>query len=423
MQIVEIAFFVLILALTLQGLINLALSLYAWEDPERILENASPKKFQKPQKTFTILVPARHEEAVIGDTIRKISQMNYPKSMYEVLVICDNGDIGTLEAAKRVVVNHAISNLRVVAYADKPISKPHGLNVGLKLAKYEIVTIFDAEDEVHHDILNIANTLYIEKNADIVQAGVQLMNYNSNWFSVHNVLEYYFWFKSRMHFHAKVGMVPLGGNSVFFKTRDVLEIDGWDEACLTEDADIGIKLSSAGKKVVVTYDPSHITKEETPDSVKSFIKQRTRWNQGFLQILKKQNWRQYDTFGKRVFCVYVLAFPLVQALLLFLTPFVVYIGLTAGLPFILSFVSFMPLLIIILQLMVYLVGFYEFSREQKLKINPVWYLNLVVTFLPYQFLLGYSAIRASIREIQGKSNWEKTSHSGLHRKTPLEAKL
>jgi glycosyltransferase XagB len=29
------------------------------------------------------------------------------------------------------------------------------------------------------------------------------------------VLEYLFWFKSRMHYHATVGMVPLGGNTVF----------------------------------------------------------------------------------------------------------------------------------------------------------------------------------------------------------------
>ena len=33
------------------------------------------------------------------------------------------------------------------------------------------------------------------------------------------MLEYFFWFKSRMHYHAAVGMVPLGGNTVFMHAR------------------------------------------------------------------------------------------------------------------------------------------------------------------------------------------------------------
>ena len=45
------------------------------------------------------------------------------------------------------------------------------------------------------------------------------------WFQVHNVLEYFFWFTSRMAFHAEEGFVPLGGNTVFIK-RDLLEAAG-----------------------------------------------------------------------------------------------------------------------------------------------------------------------------------------------------
>ena len=56
-------------------------------------------------------------------------------------------------------------------------------------------------------IFNVVNTTMLEKGASIVQAGVQLMNYGSSWYSVQNVLEYFFWFKSRLRFHAKVGMI------------------------------------------------------------------------------------------------------------------------------------------------------------------------------------------------------------------------
>lgn len=78
------------------------------------------------------------------------------------------------------------------------------------------------------------------------------------------MLEYFFWFKSRMHYHAAVGMVPLGGNTVFLR-RDLLEqIGGWDQDCLTEDADVGIRLSTTGVPIRVLYDDRYVTPEETP---------------------------------------------------------------------------------------------------------------------------------------------------------------
>ena len=66
-----------------------------------------------------------------------------------------------------------------------------------------MVTIFDAEDEPHPDIFNVVNTVMLREEAQVVQCGVQLMNYADRWFSALNVLEYFFWFKSRMHYHAR----------------------------------------------------------------------------------------------------------------------------------------------------------------------------------------------------------------------------
>ena len=49
----------------------------------------------------------------------------------------------------------------------------------------------------------------LDEGVEVVQCGVQLMNYESNWYSMLNVLEYFFWFKSRLHYHARLGMFPL----------------------------------------------------------------------------------------------------------------------------------------------------------------------------------------------------------------------
>jgi cellulose synthase/poly-beta-1,6-N-acetylglucosamine synthase-like glycosyltransferase len=411
----EIFFSAFLLVMLVQGLVSLYLTLYAWEEPDRLKAAASPTAYEQPALGFTVLLPARHEQAVIGDTIRSISQSNYPSELLQIIMIAEASDHATIAAAQQAIDMHAIPNASVLTFNDGPVNKPHGLNKGLEAAIHPVVVIFDAEDDVNPDIFNIANTLYINKNPDIIQAGVQLMNYSSRWFSSHNVLEYFFWFKSRMHYHAKVGMVPLGGNTVFFKTIQLREIGGWNEQCLTEDAEIGIRMSVKGARILSTYDPAHVTKEETPDSIQQFIKQRTRWNQGFLQVMKYGYWKEYDTVFKRMFCLYTLSFPLVQAALLILTPFVLMMGIYEKMPSLLSLLSFIPILIALVHYIISVVGLHEFIIEQKLPHQRTIYIKMLLTLVPYQIMLGIGAIRATYRELRGQNNWEKTVHIGQHR--------
>jgi len=71
--------------------------LYAWEDEEKHLRNRAPRAFQQPRYSFTILLPARHEEAVIQETIERVVDLKYPHELVQVLVIIESGDSGTIE--------------------------------------------------------------------------------------------------------------------------------------------------------------------------------------------------------------------------------------------------------------------------------------------------------------------------------------
>lgn len=414
----EIGFLVFLIIMFVQGVINIYLNLYVWQRPQRLANFASPIRFLQPQISFTVLLPARHEQEVIGHTLRALAVANYPKSLLDILIICEERDVSTISAAEDAINKYQISNARVVTFNDKPINKPHALNVGLSEARGDSCVIFDAEDEVHRDIFNIANTIYLQQRPDIIQAGVQLMNYHSRWFSAHNVLEYFFWFKSRMHFNTRKGVVPLGGNSVFFKTRQLRAARGWNEQCLTEDAEIGIRLSSQGARVCSTYDSRHVTKEETPPTVAAFIKQRTRWNQGFIQVLRAGDWRRYKGWSKKMLCVYILSFPIIQGILFLCTPLILAWGFINQAPVAISLFSFTPLLLALVQVGLYAVGIYEFTKEQDLKLKLKTIPMLLLTFLGYQCLLGLGALRAVYREARGQNNWEKTEHQGAHRASP-----
>jgi glycosyltransferase XagB len=407
------------LLLAAQSAYAAALMLYAWEDEARQEHNRVPASFAPPRHSFTVLLPARHEEAVIQETIQRVVDLDYPRELVQALVVIEAGDTGTIAKVEQKLAalrRQGIGHVRLLTFAEPPINKPHGLNVGLAQASGEVVTIFDAEDEPHPAILHVVNTIMARENAPVVQCGVQLMNYADRWFSALNVLEYFFWFKSRMHYHATVGMVPLGGNTVFIR-RDLLDsLGGWDQHCLTEDAEIGIRLSAAGLPIRVVYDDAFVTKEETPPTVEQFVKQRTRWNQGFLQVLLKGDWARLPAWPQRLLALYTLAFPLFQALTMLYLPVSIYMMLAAKVPVLVAMLSSLPLYMVFIQLGISLVGLLEFTRVHGLRRSWLATPLLVLAYLPYQWLLSFAALRAVWRQLRRNNSWEKTAHIGAHRK-------
>jgi cellulose synthase/poly-beta-1,6-N-acetylglucosamine synthase-like glycosyltransferase len=414
------------IALSVQAAYTLYMMLYIWDQPEAERLAQAPDQFRPPRTTFTVMLPARHEEEVIATTIQRVVDANYPAMMMEVLVICSADDTGTISAAQQKIDQlrrQGIDNVDVEVFNDGPINKPHGLNVALRRSRREVVTIFDAEDDIHPDIFNIVNTVMLEDQVRVVQCGVQLMNYESNWYSTLNVLEYFFWFRSRLHYHARYGAIPLGGNTVFFR-RDLLEeLGGWDEHNLTEDADIGIRLSVRGEKVRVVYDHRYVTREETPPTLGHFIRQRTRWSQGFLQTMRKGDWRRLPTFQQRMLALYTLAFPNVQAALGVYLLASLGMMFTVKTPVVVALILDVPVYLLAIYFLTSVIGLYEFARAHGLK--PRWRTPLVMalTYLPYQWVLSYAALRALRRQMKGINNWEKTAHVGAHREPARDAYL
>ena len=410
------------LLLSAQSAYSAMLMLHAWEDEETHGRNSVPATFEPPRQRFTVLVPARHEEAVIQETIQRVVELRYPPELVQVLIVIEAGDSGTIaKVEEKLAALRAlgVGHVRLITFAEPPINKPHGLNIGLREATGDVVTIFDAEDEPHPNILRIVDTVMTREGVGVIQCGVQLMNYASRWFSPLNVLEYFFWFKSRLHYHASVGMVPLGGNTVILRRELLLRLGGWDQHCLTEDADIGIRLSVAQIPIRVLYDDEHVTKEETPPTVRQFINQRTRWDQGFLQVLGKGDWLRLPSWPQRLLAVYTLAFPLLQAVVLLYIPVSFWLMFSAKIPIGVAMVSSLPLYLLVLQFFISLVGLYEFTSIHHLRPSRLSFVWLIVTYLPYQWLLSYAALRAVWRQGLRMNSWEKTTHVGAHRTVEL----
>jgi cellulose synthase/poly-beta-1,6-N-acetylglucosamine synthase-like glycosyltransferase len=125
-----------------------------------------------------------------------------------------------------------------------------------------------------------------------------------------------FFLKSLFYFKLPI---PLGGTSNHFKTAFLKDIGMWDPYNVTEDAELGIKISSMGYRVGML---DSYTLEEGHVSIKSWMKQRIRWTKGFMITLasyflsKKNNMRFIDKLSIIIFVGFsVVSFTMAPAII------------------------------------------------------------------------------------------------------------
>lgn len=405
-------FLVLSLALFAVSMTTLWWMLHAWRTPEHLMRTGFGRQADQPALSFSLIVPARHEQDVLGETLDRLAHLDHPD--YEVLAVIGHDDHETMRVAEAAAARWP-ERVRVIVDHSWPKNKPKALNTALGECRGRITGVFDAEDEVHPRLLRQVDSSFRSTGAHVVQGGVQLMNIETSWYSLRNCLEYFFWFRSRLHLHADRRFIPLGGNTVFVRTDVLRAVDGWDPECLAEDCELGVRLSSLGGRVSVAYDPHLVTREETPGTLRGLLKQRTRWNQGFLQVLRKGEWRRLPTPGQRWLARYTLWQPFLQAFTGLVIPISIYMMLRLKVPVALALVSFLPAIPTLATLAFEVAGLREFGRVFYTRPRPRDYLKLVVGMFPYQVMLAGAAVRAVAREALGLRGWEKTAHTGLHR--------
>jgi glycosyltransferase XagB len=382
----------------------------AWRTPESPAERGMKGVELDPAHSFSLIVPARHEKAVLEATLSRLVGSDHPA--FEVLVVVGADDDATREVAEAVADRHP-HLVKVIVDPSWPKNKPRALNAALPHCAGTITGVFDAEDIVHPALLGRIDQTFQRTDADVVQAGVQLMNFRSSWLTVRNVLEYYFWFRSRLHVHARQGFIPLGGNTVFVRTKILQAVSGWDPECLAEDCELGVRLSSLGARTVVVYEPEMVTREECPPTLRAFARQRTRWSQGYLQTLSRGYWRRLPR-RQRALGAYILAMPYLMALAWLMIPVALATALALKAPVPITLISFLPALPILSILAMEVAGLGQFCRLYGERARARDYARLVFGLPLYQAVLAFASARALVREARGVRGWEKTAHHGLH---------
>ena len=396
--------------------------LHAWRTPEANEHIGWPEPVSQENSTmsFSLLVAARDEATVIGETLRGLAQQKHP--CYEIIVsLCDD-DTATIAAANTAAREYP-NLIKIVTGHYEKSSKAHQLNAALSECTGDVIGVFDAEDDVAGSLLLHVEALFIKSGADIVQGGVQLMNLGDSlrrWFQVHNVLEYYFWFTSRMAYQADVGFVPLGGNTVFIYRSLLEESEGWPIS-LTEDCSLGVLLATKfGTKVATAYSAELSTREEAPPtifnkSLGSLFWQRDRWVRGFLKELIGGAWLKMPTLRQKALAGYILATPIMQGASAVLLPVALITAIVVKAPIGIAMLMFAPLIPVGITILTQLLGLREFAHSYKVRANIWHYASVLFLTQLYQLILMSAALVAAYKAARGDMTWYKTGRASQHR--------
>ena len=116
----------------------------AWRTPNSPAERGMRPVELDPAHSFSLIVPARHEEAVLEATLSRLVSTDHPA--FEVLVVVGADDQATREVAEAAADRHP-HLVKVIVDSSWPKNKPRALNAALPHCTGTITGVFDAEDD------------------------------------------------------------------------------------------------------------------------------------------------------------------------------------------------------------------------------------------------------------------------------------
>ena len=233
----------------------------------------------------SIHVPAYNEPpAMLIETLDALARLDYPD--FEVLVIDNN----TRDAAvwRPVEAHCAQLGPRFRFFHVAPLAgfKAGALNYALARTApdAEIVAVIDSDYVVDARWLRDLTPAFRDQRIAIVQAPQDYRDEGASAFKAMCYAEYRGFFHIGMITRNERNAIIQHGTMTMVRRRQLEDCGGWAEWCITEDAELGLRIFEAGFDA--SFVPSSYGRGLMPDTFVDFKKQRFRWAYGAMQILK-----------------------------------------------------------------------------------------------------------------------------------------
>ena len=247
------------------------------------LRRTKRKQEHDAKKSFAVIVAAHNEEQVIGALLDNLKLLDYPKHLYDILVICDNCTDSTVQIVRdKGCVPFIRKNLTLRG-------KGHAIEWMLNKLwdmprKYDAVVMFDADNLVDCNFLREMNN-DLCSGARVIQGYLDVKNPEDSWITASYGACYWytnrFWQLSRNNLNMAC---YLGGTGMCFDT-DLLKEVGWGATSLVEDLEFTMRSVQRNVYPVFNYDAK--VYDEKPLTLKASSRQRLRWMQGHFVVARR----------------------------------------------------------------------------------------------------------------------------------------
>lgn len=257
-----------------------------------------------PEKRFLILVPAHNEEKVIGSLVENLLNLEYPKELYDVVVIADNCTDNTAEISRKLGAG-------VIEHFSKPgelKGKPYGIKYALDVIgddltkKYDGVAFFDADNLVSINYLQEMNK-HLLRGDKLIQCYLDSKNPNDNWITLSYATSYYYMNRSWQLAKSRIGLGNAVGGTGFCVDTNLLNEVGWTARSLTEDLEFTMQCLLRG--IPAKWSHHARVYDEKPEGFIASCVQRLRWARGHWDVCFKYTlpllWRFIKKLDFRAF--------------------------------------------------------------------------------------------------------------------------
>jgi len=235
----------------------------------------------------TIQLPIFNEQFVVERLLDAICRLHYPLEKLDIQVLDDSTD--ETVAVARGLVNHYAAKGFPISYhhrSNREGFKAGALTEGLKSAKGEFVTIFDADFVPPEDFLLRVIHHFTDPKVGMVQTRWTHINRHYSFLTEveailldgHFVLEHSGRARSNVFFN-------FNGTAGMWRRSAIDDAGGWQHDTLTEDTDLSYRAQLKGWKFVYLQDVE--CPAELPVEMTAFKTQQARWAKGLIQTSKK----------------------------------------------------------------------------------------------------------------------------------------
>ncbi len=248
------------------------------DKPTQVASNAS--SLETSLDAVDVVVAARDEQAVIRRLVERITSLRYPAGQLLLWVIDDGSEDRTPELLEELQGREPL--LRVLRRSRQAGGGKSGaLNLVLPQLQGRWLLVLDADADLQEDVLERLIPWAEAGGWSAVQLRKAVANPDTNLLTRAQAMEMAFDAVIQQGRLCAGGVTELRGNGQLLRREAVLACGGFNEATVTDDLDLSMRLLLERQPIGVLWDPP--VQEEAVLTLPALWRQRQRWAEGGLQ--------------------------------------------------------------------------------------------------------------------------------------------